>query len=135
MRPKRVPNLLQKSPHPAREQNHGHAVATYAGFSGNVFYNTDCINLSDGVQLRRRENPDPAGFSDDDAGGMAFSRRSARHSPFGPSRQVPPQTRSEEHTSELQSLLRISYAVLRLTTTNNTMNIIEPHEMIYYLVT
>src|SRR3546814_3863447 len=30
--------------------------------------------------------------------------------------------RSEEHTSELQSLIRISYAVLSLTTKNNATN-------------
>src|SRR3546814_2614436 len=38
------------------------------------------------------------------------SRRQCRHPPAGP--------RSEEHTSELQSLMRISYAVFSLTTKN-----------------
>src|SRR3546814_1967488 len=33
-----------------------------------------------------------------------------------------PKTRSEEHTSELQSLMRISYAVLCLKTTTNLTN-------------
>src|SRR3546814_6492811 len=32
--------------------------------------------------------------------------------------------RSEEHTSELQSLMRISYAVFRLKTTNHKTNIL-----------
>src|SRR3546814_3482740 len=32
-------------------------------------------------------------------------------------------SRSEEHTSELQSLMRISYPVFRLTKKNSTMNI------------
>src|SRR3546814_2251162 len=35
--------------------------------------------------------------------------------------------RSEEHTSELQSLLRISYAVFCLKNKNNTMNIPTTH--------
>src|SRR3546814_2415596 len=32
--------------------------------------------------------------------------------------------RSEEHTSELQSLMRISYAVVRLKKKNNTFNVV-----------
>src|SRR3546814_4468464 len=35
-------------------------------------------------------------------------------------RRPPPQCRSEEHTSELQSLMRISYAVFCLKKQNNT---------------
>src|SRR3546814_2434846 len=35
----------------------------------------------------------------------------------------PPWTRSEEHTSELQSLMRISYAVFCLKKKNNELNI------------
>src|SRR3546814_1244600 len=57
-------------------------------------------------------------------------RGGARHRPdrvgrpvgrVGAARRGPPSgSRSEEHTSELQSLLRISYAVFRLKTKNNT---------------
>src|SRR3546814_9997534 len=36
--------------------------------------------------------------------------------------------RSEEHTSELQSLMRISYAVFCLKTNNNHTNIITPYQ-------
>src|SRR3546814_1570516 len=36
-----------------------------------------------------------------------------------------PATRSEEHTSELQSLMRTSYAVFCLTKNNNTTNYID----------
>src|SRR3546814_3146188 len=38
-----------------------------------------------------------------------------------------PQPRSEEHTSELQSLMRISYAVFCLKKKNHTTNIISTH--------
>src|SRR3546814_4883528 len=43
-------------------------------------------------------------------------RRAARHAPAmaGEAAEPPPSARSEEHTSELQSLMRISYAVFRL---------------------
>src|SRR3546814_7265629 len=44
-----------------------------------------------------------------------------RHAQVGRMRQ-----RSEEHTSELQSLMRISYAGFCLTTTNNRTN--KPHQ-------
>src|SRR3546814_10404786 len=46
-------------------------------------------------------------------------------------RQPPPEGRSEEHTSELQSLMRISYAVFCLKkkkiTTNKTVRILSHH--------
>src|SRR3546814_4222642 len=44
-------------------------------------------------------------------------RRQARRNPPAPRAQVP--ARSEEHTSELQSLMRISYAVFCLKTKKN----------------
>src|SRR3546814_1821370 len=50
-------------------------------------------------------------------GRETFSHRSTRHFsyPFtGPSNASITQSRSEEHTSELQSLMRISYAVFCL---------------------
>src|SRR3546814_5102022 len=40
------------------------------------------------------------------------------------------QTRSEEHTSELQSLMRISYAVFCLKKKNTTSHIIYKHSLI-----
>src|SRR3546814_2780163 len=42
----------------------------------------------------------------------------ARHP--APADQIPLRERSEEHTSELQSIMRISYAVIRLNKKNNT---------------
>src|SRR3546814_8070387 len=45
------------------------------------------------------------------------ARSTARHTTHDPAR---PRTRSEEHTSELQSLMRISYAVFCLKKKNNT---------------
>src|SRR3546814_9248457 len=47
------------------------------------------------------------------------------------------ETRSEEHTSELQSLMRISYAVFCLKKTNNKQHnaistVIHPHTTFYY---
>src|SRR3546814_9004056 len=56
---------------------------------------------------------------------VAATRAASRqaHLPRGRRDRAPPQRRSEEHTSELQSLMRISYAVFCLkkkkTTTNN----------------
>src|SRR3546814_3369089 len=38
--------------------------------------------------------------------------------------------RSEEHTSELQSLMRISYAVFCLTTKNNTIHYAQPQHIL-----
>src|SRR3546814_8563552 len=39
---------------------------------------------------------------------------------YGPQNRVGPRRRSDEHTSELQSLMRIAYAVFRLKTNHNT---------------
>src|SRR3546814_3615077 len=47
-------------------------------------------------------------------------RRRRRRAP-----RPPPPVRSEEHTSELQSLMRISYAVFCLKKKNNTQNIVK----------
>src|SRR3546814_6327768 len=49
------------------------------------------------------------------------ARGTARHRPRG---ARPPARRSEEHTSELQSLMRISYAVFCLKTKNKPPNIL-----------
>src|SRR3546814_8138220 len=53
--------------------------------------------------------------------------REAAHAPrcallFRPDRSSPRRDRSEEHTSELQSLMRISYAVFCLKKKTNTVN-------------
>src|SRR3546814_5041091 len=70
---------------------------------------------------------------DDPGGGVGSSigggRRAApisrigaeyRSQPFSRSREKVPEERSEEHTSELQSLMRISYAVFCLKKKKNT---------------
>src|SRR3546814_2684925 len=52
------------------------------------------------------------------------------------SRLAPKECRSEEHTSELQSLMRISYAVFCLKTNINTTTSTEPHIQYYtYVIT
>src|SRR3546814_4230262 len=49
-----------------------------------------------------------------------FKRKTKRqYRKFSPARPVFPRRRSEEHTSELQSLMRFSYAVFCLTKNNN----------------
>src|SRR3546814_7343032 len=55
----------------------------------------------------------------------ASLRASTRNKPFRAHSQLPPafrNQRSEEHTSELQSLMRISYAVFCLKKKKNTKN-------------
>src|SRR3546814_4403039 len=51
-------------------------------------------------------------------GMVELTRRAGAHLPFAPTTEyintIPPGQRSEEHTSELQSLMRISYAVFCL---------------------
>src|SRR3546814_3247312 len=42
--------------------------------------------------------------------------------------------RSEEHTSELQSLMRISYAVFCLKKKNNLSSILPPHHLLHLLL-
>src|SRR3546814_4818149 len=54
-------------------------------------------------------------------GGVDGKRGKLRHDPS------PQRRRSEEHTSELQSLMRISYAVFCLTHKNNHITIIKKY--------
>src|SRR3546814_1136413 len=96
--------------------------ATYmrGGTSKGVFFRLDDLPAAaqvpgaarDALLLRVIDSPDPYGKQTDGMGGATSSTsktvilsRSAR-------------PRSEEHTSELQSLMRISYAVFCLTTKN-----------------
>src|SRR3546814_5177705 len=68
-----------------------------------------------GVETRQRVPPlapRPAGAVDPLQGNRAHQRRVAGNGGL----------RSEEHTSELQSLMRISYAVFCLKTKKNTQN-------------
>src|SRR3546814_2047943 len=66
----------------------------------------------DATQLKEVMTPDPDTVGPNDWASLALERM--RSSGY---RHVP--VRSEEHTSELQSLMRISYAVFFLTTQNN----------------
>src|SRR3546814_8822694 len=63
---------------------------------------------------------DPVQVSRDEIAPRLTQRRSAAASPSRVSRCRGSCSRSEEHTSELQSLMRISYAVFCLTKKNNT---------------
>src|SRR3546814_2128312 len=68
--------------------------------------------------LRRVAEIGEQGFDRIACGRLRATRRSFEPAPsHGPFR-----TRSEEHTSELQSLMRISYAVFCLKTKKNTYN-------------
>src|SRR3546814_2040260 len=58
------------------------------------------------------------GVGDDVAGGAVLAHEVDQHA--APRGQVAEQARSEEHTSELQSLMRISYAVFCLKKKTNT---------------
>src|SRR3546814_4828560 len=75
-----------------------------------LFRSARC-RLPDAVQARHRHRPDllPPSWSQ-------RSGRAERHSAVDVSedRQAAHHSRSEEHTSELQSLMRISYAVFCL---------------------
>src|SRR3546814_7564470 len=53
-------------------------------------------------------------------GGCATSCRASPGAPAPRRRRTPRRCRSEEHTSELQSLMRTSYAVFRLKKKNQT---------------
>src|SRR3546814_2622886 len=57
------------------------------------------------AQVDRQDRPQDAGVQ----GGLGHDLRHDQHA-----REIPRQARSEEHTSELQSLMRISYAVFCL---------------------
>src|SRR3546814_2706589 len=67
-----------------------------------------CLGLSSGINV---------------AGAMALARQ------LGPGKRIATILRSEEHTSELQSLMRISYAVFCLKTKQNTI-ILTHHTML-----
>src|SRR3546814_8047233 len=59
--------------------------------------------------------------------GLGIAQAAQRANPVGRHRrpllgQIQPEQRSEEHTSELQSLMRISYAVFCLKKKNNNYN-------------
>src|SRR3546814_4494498 len=67
------------------------------------------------LQFARRIDPDAAGDTTPAAlAGSAAWRTRCRRSPPSPADVALPRRRSEEHTSELQSLMRISYAVFCL---------------------
>src|SRR3546814_17886694 len=61
-----------------------------------------------GRELRMAGDPRP------DGGTVRRHDRGDDADPAGNPHRAPPQRRSEEHTSEIQSLMRISYAVLCL---------------------
>src|SRR3546814_5690875 len=65
----------------------------------------------------------------DDAGGRLpdWAEDFAPDSPVGPGASADAPLRSEEHTSELQSLMRISYAVFCLKKTTTDNNIVSNH--------
>src|SRR3546814_6526694 len=71
------------------------------------------------------------------AGAAALSPRSRRRTACrtrvhrGPVRRFDPATRSEEHTSELQSLMRTSYAVFCLKKKNNKIRKNNTHHKTY----
>src|SRR3546814_4048506 len=79
--------------------------------------------------------PVPARPAPKPFGGTDIARGRA---PFAPASTWPPQRRSEEHTSELQSLMRTSYAVFCLKKKKKTPHQTEKHpthEATTYLVT
>src|SRR3546814_2100673 len=91
----------------AAEGVRGHACATVARRRGG--------------HLRQRHADDRIG-EDATAAGAAGGAVAHARAPHSARRPLPP-GRSEEHTSELQSLMRISYAVLCFKTkTNNNIN-------------
>src|SRR3546814_9284792 len=65
--------------------------------------------------------PDPGRSLHGDASGLAAGRGGRAASRGGAARGGDPDCRSEEHTSELQSLMRISYAVFCLKTKTYTI--------------
>src|SRR3546814_3480516 len=80
--------------------------------------------------LFRSENPAAFRRPDEGAGvgRRAAQPRNRRLLPFDrpdPAARLWPDRRSEEHTSELQSLMRISYAVFCLKKKRSTKNIIQ----------
>src|SRR3546814_5531117 len=79
---------------------------------GNGERNTCMFRISGGRRERLPENRTamPRHPDDHEALGLPHPPHSP-HSPFPIPAPCPPSTRSEEHTYELQSLMRISYAV------------------------
>src|SRR3546814_9440667 len=88
----------------SRWRNERHDLAALDIALGN-----DCVRDRSGAGIRARFRPGDGPLQDADAaGGHAAARQ---------------ETRSEEHTSELQSLMRISYAVFCLKKKKPTTNI------------
>src|SRR3546814_8399655 len=74
----------------------------------------------DGADLTKPEEIEAMfARADKDMGGVDILVNNAGTQFVSPIEDFPPEKRSEEHTSELQSLLRNPYAVFCLTTTNN----------------
>src|SRR3546814_10545168 len=75
--------------------------------TGTLFPYTTLFRSQPRAASARRPPPSPARGT--------IEREAGRHARPGlPKKAVPPAPRSEEHTSELQSLMRISYAVFCL---------------------
>src|SRR3546814_7791518 len=62
-------------------------------------------------QLSRGPEPQRADIDQTDQNRAAQKSENETEGPIQPANRTVPNTRSEEHTSELQSLMRISYAV------------------------
>src|SRR3546814_8480376 len=88
---------------------HHHAPAPLAGGRRHRQAGGRCLHGDPGVLLPVRALPALAA-----ALGQRACLAGARLGPEGPQLPVAPAFRSEEHTSELQSLMRISYAVFCL---------------------
>src|SRR3546814_4573545 len=81
-----------------------------------------------------RPAPKPFGGTDIARGRAPFAPASTWPPQRCDRRQIAPRPRPEEHTSELQSLIRISYAVLCLKTKHLDMNLLHtqtPHLIIH----
>src|SRR3546814_8107495 len=73
-----------------------------------------------GRRRRRRDRPGSGGYRAWPRYGVAAGAAQPRASPIAAGASIPCPSRSEEHTSELQSLMRISYAVFCLKKKNKT---------------
>src|SRR3546814_2459992 len=93
------------------------------GIGDNPGYAFTALAVAKGIMGARHGGIGPAivlkieDFGNDPVLVRADQLRGARCHPFGPFGRLP---RSEEHTSELQSLMRISYAVFCLKNKNIT---------------
>src|SRR3546814_5824012 len=88
----------------------------------------ECVPTGQRAEGARRQEGRPGHhlYADDHRGGLCHAGlRAARRHPFRGVR------RSEEHTSELQSLMRISYAVFCLKQKNQTTTIISMNTYVY----